>query len=154
MPTASQAKQKDRATAHEKELSTSWKFREAGTGEWLPATIPGTVHTDLLVAGKIPDPFYRTNERDLQWIDKKDWEYETTLNIDATTLAHDHIELCFEGLDTYADVYLNDALVLQADNMFRRWTADIKAHAKPGQNTLRVLLPSPVAEGLTRVDAL
>jgi len=154
MATASQAKQKDRASSHEKELSAGWKFREAGTGEWLPSTVPGTVHTDLLAAGKIPDPFYRTNERDLQWIDKKDWEYQATLDVDAAALAHDHVELCFDGLDTYADVYLNDVLVLQADNMFRRWTADIKAHARPGKNTLRVLLHSPVKEGLKRLDAL
>jgi beta-mannosidase len=154
MSTASRAKQKGRASAREKELSAGWKFREAGMGEWLAATVPGTVHTDLLAAGKIPDPFYRTNERDLQWIDKRDWEYETTLNIDAATLAHDHIELCFDGLDTYADVYLNDALILQADNMFRRWTVGIKAHAKVGKNTLRVLLHSPVKEGLKLLDAL
>lgn len=154
MSTASQAKQKDRASTREKELSAGWKFREAGTGEWLAAAVPGTVHTDLLAAGKIPDPFYRTNERDLQWIDKKDWEYQTTLDIDAATLAHDHIELCFAGLDTYADIYVNDALVLQADNMFRRWTVDIKAHAKTGKNTLRVLLHSPVKEGLKLLDTL
>jgi beta-mannosidase len=154
MSTASQAKQKDRASSHEKELAAGWKVREAGAGEWLAATVPGTVHTDLLAAGKIPDPFYRTNERVLQWIDKKDWEYQTTLDVDAATLAHDHIELCFDGLDTYADVYLNDALVLQLDNMFRRWTADIKAHAKAGKNTLRVLLHSPVKEGLKLLDAL
>src|SRR5277367_3080913 len=100
MSTTSQATQKARASQREKELPAVWKFREAGTDAWLAATVPGTVHTDLLAAGKIPDPFYRTNERDLQWIDKKDWEYQTTLDIDAATLAHDHIELCFAGLDT------------------------------------------------------
>ncbi|HKD23398.1 MAG TPA: glycoside hydrolase family 2 protein [Rhizomicrobium sp.] len=138
----------------ERELSGHWRFREAGSGDWFPATVPGTVHTDLLANGKILDPFYRTNERDLQWIDKKDWEYEIAFDIDAATLAHDHIELCFSGLDTYADVYLNDALILAADNMFRRWTNDIKAHAKTGRNMLRVLLHSPVQEGLKRLDAL
>jgi beta-mannosidase len=138
----------------ERDLSGRWRFREARIGDWLPATVPGTVHTDLLANGKIPDPFYRTNERDLQWIDKKDWEYELAFDIDADTLAHDHVELCFAGLDTYADVTLNGAPVLSADNMFRSWTVDIKAHAKVGQNVLRVLLHSPVQEGLKRLDAL
>jgi beta-mannosidase len=131
-----------------------WQLREAGIGDWMTATVPGTVHTDLFANGKIADPFYRTNERDLQWIDKKDWEYRTTLDLDADVLAHDHIELCFDGLDTYAEVYLNDALVLRADNMFRSWTADIKAHALAGQNVLRVILRSAVQEGLRRLDAL
>jgi beta-mannosidase len=135
-------------------LSRHWQFRESGTGDWLAATVPGTVHTDLLAHGKIPDPFYRTNERDLQWIDKKDWEYRMAFDIDADTLAHDHVELCFSGLDTYADVYLNDAPILAADNMFRTWNADIKSHARAGKNVLRVLLHSPVREGLKRLAAL
>ena len=137
----------------ERTLANGWQFREAGSGDWLAATVPGTVHTDLLAAGKIPDPFYRTNERDLQWIDKKDWEYRTTLDLDAATLAHDHIELEFLGLDTFAEVYLNDVPVLKADNMFRRWTADIKAQAKPGASVLRVVLHSAVQEGLKRLEA-
>jgi beta-mannosidase len=134
-------------------LTAGWQFREAGSGDWLAATVPGTVHTDLLAAGKIPDPFYRTNERDLQWIDKKDWEYRTTLDLDGATLGHDHIELEFLGLDTFAEVYLNEVQVLKTDNMFRRWTADIKAQAKPGTNTLRVVLRSAVQEGLKRLAA-
>ncbi|MDE1986812.1 MAG: glycoside hydrolase family 2 protein [Alphaproteobacteria bacterium] len=156
IPAAAQAKAvrpKRQAEPLEHELTGPWQFRQSGTGDWLAATVPGTVHTDLLAAGKIPDPFYRTNELDLQWIDKKDWEYRTTLDLDAATLAHDHLELCFAGLDTYADVYLNDVLVLHADNMFRRWTTDIKAHAKPGANVLRVLLRSPVQEGLKLLAA-
>ena len=135
-------------------LPGPWVFREADTGEWLPATVPGTVHTDLLANGKIQDPFYRTNERDQQWIDKKDWDYATHVDLDAATLAHDHVELVFEGLDTYADVYVNDALVLSADNMFRTWTVDIKAHARAGANALRLRFRSPIQEGLKRLKAL
>ena len=135
-------------------LSAQWEFHEARTNDWMPATVPGTVHTDLLANGKIPDPFYRTNERDLQWIDKRDWEYRTAFEISRDALAYDHIDLCFAGLDTYADVYLNDTLVLKADNMFRRWQADIKSHARLGENTLRVLFHSPIAEGLNLLAAL
>jgi len=135
-------------------LPGPWVFREADTGEWLPATVPGTVHTDLLANGKIQDPFYRTNERDQQWIDKKDWDYATHFDLDAATLAHDHLDLVFEGLDTYADVYVNDALVLSADNMFRIWTVDIKAHARAGANALRIRFRSPIQEGLKRLEAL
>ncbi len=132
-------------------IDTGWTFRQADTADWLPATVPGTVHTDLLANHRIDDPFYRTNERDQQWIDKKDWEYKTTLALDAATCARRNIELVFEGLDTYADVYVNDALVLQADNMFRTWTADIKAHVTPGDNALRILFRSPITEGLKKL---
>ena len=143
-----------RSTAEASALSSGWVFREAETGDWLPATVPGTVHTDLLANGKIEDPFYRTNEHDQQWIDKKDWEYATRLDLDAATMAQAHVELVFEGLDTYADVYVNDTLVLRADNMFRTWTADIKAQAKAGPNTLRIRFRSPIQEGLKQLAAL
>jgi len=138
----------------DRKLDLDWRFRQADNGDWLPGTIPGTVHTDLLANGKIEDPFYRTNERDLQWIDKKDWEYRASLDLGPDILKHGHIELCFEGLDTYAEVYLNDALILKADNMFRTWVADIKPQARQGANSLRVLLRSPIQEGLKRLDAL
>ena len=135
-------------------LSANWTFRELGKGDWLPATVPGAVHTDLLANAKIGDPFWRTNERDQQWIDKKDWEYAASFDLDAATLAHDHVELVFAGLDTYADVYVNETLVLQADNMHRTWTVDVKPHAKAGANALRVVFTSPIRIGLQKLAAL
>lgn len=138
----------------ERTLSGPWTFREVGTSEWLPATVPGTVHTDLMANGRISDPFYRTNERDVQWIDKTDWEYRTQLELGPDTLAHGHVELVFYGLDTYAEVYLNGTPILRAHNMFRTWIADITAAARPGRNELLVLFRSPVRAGLECLRAL
>jgi len=76
------------------------------------------VHTDLLANKKIEDPFYRINEKHQQWIDTTDWEYQTTVVVNDNLLKHDKIEIIFEGLDTYADVYVNDRKVIGADNMF------------------------------------
>ena len=76
------------------------------------------------------DPFYGTNEKEVQWIDKKDWEYRTTFDIESSLYTQEHLELVFDGLDTYADVYVNDTHVLSADNMFRVWKADVKALVK------------------------
>ena len=91
----------------EREINQNWQFSQAGKNEWLPAKVPGTVHTDLMDNGKIEDPFYRLNERDVQWIDKADWEYKTTFSVDNNILKKDVIELDFKGLDTYADVFVN-----------------------------------------------
>src|SRR3954470_132372 len=108
----------------------AWSFRAvngpAGTGDWMPAVVPGCVHTDLLRAKKIPDPFYGTNEKDLQWIEHTDWEYRSTLDADAALLAHEHVDLVFHGLDTYAEVLINGAPVLTADNMFRTYRVDAR----------------------------
>ncbi|HET6557318.1 MAG TPA: glycoside hydrolase family 2 protein [Prolixibacteraceae bacterium] len=135
------------------EISQGWTFRQADKEEWLPATVPGSVHTDLLKNGKIEDPFYRLNEHNLQWIDKVNWEYKTSFDIDAATFNRDRIALDFKGLDTYADVFVNDTQVLSADNMFREWMVDIKPQVKEGANELRILFRSPIVEGLKKYDA-
>ena len=116
----------------------------APTPEWHPATVPGDVHLDLIANKLIPDPFFRDNEGKLQWIENADWEYRKTLPITAEMLRHQHLDLVFDGLDAYCEVYLNDKLVLTADNMFRGWRVDAKAFLKAGDNQLRVLFPSPI----------
>lgn len=135
------------------EINDGWTFRQADTEEWLPATVPGSVHTDLLKNGKIEDPYYRLNEHKVQWIDKVNWEYKTTLNISKDVFRRDRIALDFKGLDTYADVFVNDTLVLSADNMFREWIVDVKPRLKEGTNELRILFRSPIVEGIKKYDA-
>ncbi len=127
-------------------LHAGWKFREAGKGEWRAATVPGCVHTDLLADHLIVDPFYRDDEPKLQWIGKTDWEYQTTFDAPPTLLQREHVELVFEGLDTYAAVTLNGSVLLEADNMFRTWRVDVKRLLKPGANTLHITFRSPVNE--------
>ena len=127
-------------------IDSGWQFHEAGKTDWHNATVPGCVHTDLLANKLIEDPFYRDNEKKQQWIGKTDWEYRTTFPVTAQTLAHENVELVFEGLDTYAEVFLNEQLVLKADNMFRTWRLDVKSKLKAGDNTLRILFRSPINE--------
>lgn len=135
-------------------IDSGWRFREVGKEKWNPASVPGSVHTDLLENKLIPDPFYRDNEKSLQWIGKTNWEYESTIPMTAAMLAHENVELLFEGLDTYATVYLNDIEILSADNMFRTWRVYVKEHAKPGNNILRIVFRSPINEILPRMAKL
>jgi len=145
--------QKDPNLVSSYEISAGWTFHQVDSGEWLPATVPGCVHTDLLKNGKIKDPFYRLNEHDLQWIDKVDWEYKTMVKVEESLLKRDRIALDFKGLDTYADVFVNGIQVLSADNMFREWLVDIKPHLIAGNNELRILFRSPIVEGIKKYDA-
>ncbi len=135
-------------------LNKNWQFRRADEKKWLPAAVPGCVHTDLLAAGKIPDPFYRTSERDLQWIDKQDWIYQTTFDIDEQIFEKQNIRLIFSGLDTYADVFLNGKPLFQADNMFRSWKVDCKEILQLTGNTLTVHFKSPLHFDLPKLEAL
>jgi beta-mannosidase len=124
------------------ELDSNWRFRKTGTAEWMPATVPGTVHTDLFMNHQIPDPFFGDNENRLQWIDTGDWEYELWFNVNDSAIQNNHCMLSFEGLDTYAKVFLNDALLFSADNMFRTWEVDCKKFLKPKQNRLLIRFES------------
>jgi len=100
-------------------ISSGWTFHEQDEARWYPAKVPGEVHTDLLANKLIPDPYYRDNEKKLQWIEKENYEYKTTFSVPAAVLNRKNIELVFDGLDTYASVYLNGQLILTADNIFR-----------------------------------
>src|ERR1044072_581159 len=100
-------------------LAPGWQFRQAGQDKWYPASVPGCVHTDLLNNKLIDDPFYRDNDKSLQWIGKPHLEHRTTFNLTAELLKHTNVELVFEGLDTYTDVCLNDERLIGTDNMFR-----------------------------------
>ena len=137
-----------------KNLHEGWKFRQARLTNWYPATVPGVVHTDLLQNKIIEDPFFRLNERGLQWIDKEDWVYETCFTLAAGMMRKENMELVFEGLDTYADVYLNDECILKADNMFRRWSIPVRQYIREENNILKVYFHSPVKIDVPKWDAL
>jgi beta-mannosidase len=131
-----------------------WKFKKASDTIWLDAKVPGTVHTDLLANRIIAAPFYRNNEEKLQWIDKTDWEYKTQFIADPSLLMKDRVELKFDGLDTYADVFLNGEKILQADNMFRSWKISVKEKLKSGFNELRIYFHSPINKVMAAYDSL
>lgn len=144
--------QSDKSSIMEMELSDNWEFKAVDSDQWLAATVPGTVHTDLLANGQIEDPYYRTNERDLQWIDKKNWEYRTTFKLPGKMFFKDRIELEFQGLDTYAEVFLNDQRLFKSDNMFRAYRTDAKPYLKEGINELRIYFQSPIEVGLEKYE--
>ncbi|MBU8922688.1 MAG: glycoside hydrolase family 2 protein [Bacteroidales bacterium] len=129
------------------DLSGHWRFRQAGSTEWIDAIVPGCVHTDLFSAGMIPDPYFACNEDSLRWIEDIDWEYETVFTVTGQIASFPHCDLIFEGLDTYAEVLLNDKMILKADNMFRKWVVDCGSFLVHGENSLRVLFHSPKVTG-------
>ncbi len=135
-----------------RELNDGWKFRQGRAEIWYPATVPGTVHTDLMDNEIIEDPFFRLNERGVQWVDKEDWMYETSLTATPEELAAANQELVFHGLDTYADVYLNGQPILNADNMHRTWRVNVKDKLLPGDNKLEVYFHSPIKIDLPKCD--
>lgn len=124
------------------DLSTGWIFRDKNEAEWHPATVPGTIHTDLMDNGIIQDAFYGCNEKDVQWVGERDWIYKSQFTIDSSVLKRPNILLVFDGLDTYADVFLNGDMILQTNNMHRKWEVQCKNLIRIGNNLLEVHLQS------------
>ena len=127
-------------------LAGQWQFRQAGTDEWLPATVPGGVHTDLLTLGCIPDPFVGDNEKQVMWVAETDWEYRRTFIADSAVTGEDRGGLVCDGLDTLADVYLNGKWLGHTENMFRQFSWDVKDLLVEGENEIRIVI-SEVCSG-------
>lgn len=139
-------------------LDAGWKFRPLlpypgyhqptlKPLEWRAATVPGCLHLDLLRAGVIGDPFYRSQEHGVQWVDDLDWEYSCTFDIDDPSqwsIIH------FDHLDTVATVFLNGEVIGHSDNYFRPLTLDISDRLKSGTNALAIVLHSAVRTGQER----
>lgn len=123
---------------------SDWTLHEYDGSRTWPATVPGCVHTDLLAAEAIPDPWYRDNEKDIHWVCEKDWLYSREFVVEADLLERDHVTLCCDGLDTFAKVMINGKEALAADNMFRFWRVDVKHLLKAGENKIEVLFRSPL----------
>ncbi|HEX9019049.1 MAG TPA: glycoside hydrolase family 2 protein [Anaerolineaceae bacterium] len=125
-------------------LNGDWQIRQVDTRDWLPACVPGSVHTDLMAAGKLADPFVGTNENNAQWVGKRSWEYRRFFYPLPTLFRQDKIWLICDGLDTLAEVRLNGKILGQTDNMYRTWQWDIKSLLLEGENKLEILFRSPV----------
>ncbi len=123
-------------------------------GKWLPAQVPGTVQTDLIAAKVTPDPFVGLNEATIQWVGRSDWEYRGRIDANAALLARGHVDLVFDGLDTFATVLVNGKTVLTADNAHRRWRADVKPLLKAGANEIVIRFASPLKTLQPKVLAL
>ena len=125
-------------------LAGAWEFRQAGTPDWLPATVPGGVHTDLLALGRIPDPFVADNEKRVQWVAETDWEYRFSFRVAPELLSEEQIFLVCDGLDTLATVTLNGHELGRTDNMFRQYRWDVKSFVHDAVNDLHIIFRSPV----------
>lgn len=116
-----------------------WKLHQADKpNDIIPATVPSTVHTALLAAHQIPNPFYRQNAKKLQWIGQATWVYSRHFNVAASLLAMHHVELRCQGLQTIAHITINGKHITDTNNMFRTWVFDVRNQLRPGDNTIEI----------------
>lgn len=125
-------------------LNGKWQFCESGINEWMSATVPGCNYLDLMDNDKIPDPFYKTNEKDVYWVALKNWEYKRTFSVSEKELKSDKVYLCADMLDTVCRVFVNEKLIAEPKNCFIAYRFDVKEYLICGENEIRIEFLSPV----------
>jgi len=132
-------------------LSADWTFLDPKSGRWLPAVVPGCIHTDLLRHGVIPDPFRGEREKELSWIARKDWVYRAEFK---TLPDSDRLELVAHGLDTFAEVRLDGRLLGSSNNMFIRNIWDLSRFDRTKKHMLEITFRSVLSEIEKRREGL
>ncbi len=124
------------------DLGGAWEVSAAGSNDWFAASVPGSIHTDLLAAKRIPDPFFGTNEVAVQWVGERAWTYRRTFNVPDGFLKKEHQLLRCEGLDTLATVTINGHQVAHTDNMYRTWEFNVQHLLQAGNNSIEITFDS------------
>lgn len=129
---------------HRITLNGTWNWCDMESKEWHKGSVPGTVLTDMMDSGLIEDPYWRTNEYETRELSRSDYRYEREFEVPESFFREEEQCLVFEGLDTIADIYLNDELLLAVNDMHRTWRIDVKGKLK-AVNRLAVTFHSPTA---------
>ena len=129
---------------HRITLNGTWNWCDMESKEWHKGIVPGTVLTDMMDGGLIEDPYWRTNEYETRELSRRDYQYEREFEVPESFFREEEQCLVFEGLDTIADIYLNDELLLAVNDMHRTWRIDVKGKLK-AVNRLAVAFHSPTA---------
>lgn len=126
-----------------KPINAGWELRNTKEQEWIPAQVPGDIYSALLAADRMEDPFFGDNEYQAKALMDEDYEYRTSFTVERRMMEdHDEILLRFDGIDTLAEIYLNDCYLGKADNMHRVWEYSV-GDVLQEENTLRVVISSP-----------
>lgn len=131
-------------TTMSQEKVLNWSLQHAVSKEMINAGTHGSVQEILIIKGELPDPFYGKNEEKFGWIEDHIWEFTSVCSVDKDILNSDHIEIIFPGIDTYAEVFLNDSLIGFAQNAFRPYRYEVKSLLRIGENKLKVVFYPPV----------
>nr|XP_020515476.1 beta-mannosidase [Labrus bergylta] len=134
-------------------LNGKWSLSNSNGSLWLPAQVPGCVHTALQQQGFIQDPYFRFNDLSYRWIALDNWTYTTTFTVSTQLRSKQKVLLVFDGVDTVASILLNGVVVGETDNMFRRYDFSVGELLNDGDNVLKVDLLSPVVYASERRKA-
>ncbi|RAK07882.1 beta-mannosidase [Halanaerobium saccharolyticum] len=125
-------------------LNGKWQLNQTEQEQFINAEVPGCVHTDLIAAGEIDDPFYRNNEEKVMWIGESDWDYSRKFSLGSEFISARKIILSAQGLDTLAEIFLNGEQVAATNNMYRKWEFEVQDYLREGENEIRVHFNSPL----------
>lgn len=142
----------DHAVIHQK-IESTWTFCHADSTEYRLAQVPGSIHLDLMNSGIIEDSYLSMNELSNKWVEYQDWTYRSEFDMDPSIVDKKFQKIKFNGIDTYAEIFLNDSLIQICDNMFRTWEIDVAGILQVENNELIVKFKSPIKENKSKVES-
>ncbi len=119
-------------------------YPAADTEDKIPTTVPGSVYSALLGSKRISNPYFRENEYISTSVSEDDYVFARTFEPTVDMMGCDKVLLKFYGIDTIADIFLNNTLLGKADNMHREWVYDVTDIIKGDENLLEVKFTSPL----------
>jgi beta-mannosidase len=140
-------------------LLDRWRIRDVdpGAGEpatsaagWMDVAAPGDVYQALVAAGRLEHPFEKRNEADAAWVRDREWWWRTAFTAPDWNDDEHTITLVLEGLDTFAEVFLDEVSLGRADNMFHSWRYDLSGHVTPGATHQLAIRFDPTAKAIAR----
>lgn len=129
---------------YQRELKEHFQMRVSGTADWYPMTVPGSAMESFVKAGRLPDPYYGTNEYGVRDFFRNDFDIRGVFEASEEECERAHVELVFHGIDTVGDVFLNGIFLGHVENMHRIYRFSVKEVLQPGENLLEIHLQSPI----------
>ncbi len=122
------------------DLAGTWALKSLDGAHSAAMAVPGDVHSALVAAGQIPHPYVGRNEYDVRWVANEDWQVSRAFPFVGDLNRNWYLDITY--LDTVVEVFVNDILVLSAENSFRRYRPDVSKLLKQGRNEIRIVFHS------------
>jgi beta-mannosidase len=115
--------------------------------------IPGTIHTILLAANQIPEPFRDYNDVNLRYLIYSPWTFRKNFLLTDDFLSLTQFTLHLDQIDTVANITLNECLIGRTNNMFLAYSFSVMRSCLQSNNELRIDFQSPVLYALNQEQA-
>ena len=119
-------------------------------GQTLQATgtVPGTIHTILLSAKQINEPYWGRGDRTLRPLVNQSWTFTKKFSLQPDFLNLTQFLLHFDQIDTISNITLNECYLGNTSSMYFAYIFNVPSTCLKNDNILRLDFMSPILYAL------